>query len=49
MAVQWYRRAAEQGYVDAENNLGRAYMERRGVPANYSEARRLFSEAAAEG
>ena len=31
-AVKWWRRAAEQGYLLAQYNLGAAYYEGQGVP-----------------
>jgi hypothetical protein len=31
-AVKWYRLAAEQGYADAQNNLGVMYDNGEGVP-----------------
>jgi TPR repeat protein len=38
VAVRWYRRAAEQGHVDAQNNLGFMYGTGRGVEINHAEA-----------
>jgi hypothetical protein len=37
-AVQWYRKAAEQGHADAQHNLGLMYMEGRGVKQDDAEA-----------
>lgn len=34
-AVPWYEHAAAQGYANAQNNAGVAYMEGRGVAADY--------------
>ena len=31
-AVKWYRKAAEQGHAEAQNNLGVMYLNGRGVP-----------------
>ena len=48
-AVNWYRKAAEQGHVYATHNLGNAYYNGRGVGQNYSEAFRLYRIAAYNG
>ena len=37
-AVFWYRKAAEQGYARAENNLGVMYEEGKGVPQDDAQA-----------
>ena len=37
-AVKWYRKAAEQGYVMAQYNLGVMYALGQGVPPDYVEA-----------
>src|SRR6266446_4285730 len=37
-AVQWWRRAAEQGDASAQFNLGLSYRDGRGLPQDYSEA-----------
>ena len=34
-AAEWYRRAAEQGYAEAQHKLGMHYAEGWGVPRNY--------------
>ena len=34
-AIKWYRKAAEQGYADAQYNLSMAYYFGVGVPKNY--------------
>ena len=47
-AVRWYRRAAEQGDADAQNNLGVMYGKGQGVPRNYIEAYIWYSLAAAQ-
>ena len=36
--VKWYRLAADQGYADAQNNLGSMYLKGQGVPQSYAEA-----------
>jgi len=37
-AVKWYRKAAEQGYADAQNNLGLMYYSGQGVLQNHIKA-----------
>jgi hypothetical protein len=48
-AVQWYRKAAEQGHVTAQCTLGLLYQEGQGVPQDYTEAARWFRKAAERG
>jgi TPR repeat protein len=48
-AVKWCRKAAEQGYAQAQNNLGRAYHNGQGVPRDEIEAVQWFSKAAEQG
>ena len=48
-AARWYRKAAEQGYLKAQNNLGQAYRNGRGVRKDYAEAMFWFRKAAAQG
>lgn len=45
-AMKWYRRAAEQGYADAQNNLAEMYFTGRGAPQNFVQALLWFSLAA---
>jgi len=45
----WYRKAAEQGHADAQNNLGVLYMNGQGVPQNRSLAIAWYRQAAAQG
>lgn len=45
----WYVREAEQGYANAQFNLGMRYEEGQGVPQNYAEAYVWFSLAALSG
>jgi TPR repeat protein len=47
--VKWLRRAAEQGNVIAQYNLGASYRLGEGVPENDIEAYKWFSVAAAHG
>ncbi len=48
-AVKWYRKAAEQGLADAQNNLGTRYGKGEGVPQDYVSAHMWLSLAAAQG
>ena len=45
-AVKWYRRAVEQGYADAQGNLGTMYFNGRGVQQDYAEAVKWTRRAA---
>ena len=47
--VKWCLKAAEQGEVDAQNNLGAVYENGDGVPQDYAEAVRWYREAANQG
>ena len=48
-AVQWYRRAAEQGNVDAQHNLGAAYVNGQGVRQDHKIAKEWFGKACDNG
>jgi hypothetical protein len=48
-ALEWYRKAAEQGYAPALNNLGVMYDRGVGVPKNTKKALELYRKAASEG
>ena len=48
-AVKWYRKSAEQGYLDAQNNLGMMYMVGEGVPQDNIYAHAWFNIAASNG
>jgi S1-C subfamily serine protease len=48
-AVKWFRKAAEQGYAVAQNELGAAYFNGDGVPQDYVEAHMWFNLASAQG
>ena len=48
-AVTWCRLAAEQGYANAQSNLGSMYNDGHGVPQNYVEAYRWLRLAAEQG
>ena len=45
-AVAWYRKAAEQGHIEALHKLGRMYHQGRGVPQDFVEAHRWYNLAA---
>jgi uncharacterized protein len=38
LALQWFRRAAERGFADAEYNLGVLYFQGRGVTKDERQA-----------
>ncbi len=40
---------ATQGYASAQNQLGQMYANGRGVPQDYSTARKWYAKAAAQG
>ena len=48
-AVKWYRKAADQGYKYAQNNLGLMYEDGKGVPKDYKEAVKWYRLAANQG
>ena len=48
-AAKWYRKAAEQGYANAQFRLGDAYRKGLGVPQDYQEAFKWFQMAAGQG
>ena len=48
-AVKWYRKAADQGHVDAQCNLGKAYYVGLGVLESATEAMKWFRKAAEQG
>ena len=48
-AVKWYRLAAEQGYAEAQSNLGVMYNNGRGVPQDDAEAVKWYRLAAEQG
>lgn len=45
-AVEWYRKAAEQGYAPAQNGLGYCYQYGQGVSQNYEKAIEWYIKAA---
>ena len=48
-AVDWFEKAAEQGYAPAQYNLGVSYYEDRGALQSFAEAAEWFRHAAAQG
>ncbi len=44
-AVKWYRKAAEQGHGDAQNELAKCYLYGKGVAQNLEEAKKWNSKA----
>ena len=48
-AIHWYLKAAEQGDVNAQFNLGLMHDEGQGVAQNYIEASRWYQKAANQG
>ena len=48
-AVNWYKKAAEQGHVDAQSNLGSMYYKGEGVPKDFVIAYMWRNLAAAQG
>ena len=47
--MKWYRKAAEQGYAQAQHNLGAIYDNGSGVPQDYAEAVKWYRKAAEQG
>ena len=48
-AVKWFRKAAEQGFTQAQNNLGAMYAGGQGVPRDGAVAIEWYRLAAAQG
>ena len=49
VAEKWYRKAAERGFAEAQNNLGVMYVLGRGVTKDDAEAVKWFRKAAKQG
>ena len=45
----WYRKAADQGYADAQFNLGKMYEHGQGVPQSAKAAAVWYRKAADQG
>ncbi len=48
-AIKWFRKSAEKGSVDAQNNLGVMYFNGRGLSQDYVRAYMFFNVAAERG
>ena len=48
-AIEWYKKAAEQGHAGAQCNLGLCYFSGEGVEKNLTEAIKWFKKAAEQG
>ena len=48
-AVNWFRMAAEQGYVDAQYHLGAMYGQGKGLQRDFVQAQLWFTLAASQG
>jgi hypothetical protein len=49
LAVKLYTKAAEQGYANAQYNLGLMYNNGQGVPQDYKQAVKWYTKAAEQG
>ena len=49
MAFKWYAKAAEQGYANAQHNLGVMYERGRGLAQDYKIAFKWYAKAAEQG
>ena len=47
--VSWYRKGADQGFADAQYNLGIMYANGRGIPQDYVQAHMWLNLAAVNG
>ena len=48
-AMKWFRRAAEQGHIDAQRYLGYMYSKGEGVPQDYVEGVKWYRRAVEQG
>ena len=48
-AIDWYRKAADQGDATGEENLGEMYYQGNGVPQDYLQAGQWFGKAGGQG
>jgi TPR repeat protein len=48
-AIEWYEKAADQGYASAQQNLGIMYKTGKGVAKDYAKAFEWFEKAANQG
>ena len=49
LALLWYRKAADQGYADAQTRLGTMYNYGQGVTQDYGQAAAWYRKAAEQG
>jgi hypothetical protein len=47
--IKWYKKAAEQGVTQAQNNLGWMYEHGQGVQLNFEEAAKWYKKSADQG
>jgi uncharacterized protein len=45
-ALDWFRKAADQGIAFAQNNIGSSYLNGQGVPQDYAQALAWYRKAA---
>jgi hypothetical protein len=48
-AAEWFRKAAEQGYINAQMDLGDCYNDGLGVTQNDAKAAKWYRKAAEQG
>ncbi len=48
-AIEWYAKAADQGYARAQNRLGFMYRKGNGVSVDYEQAIKWYTKAAEQG
>ena len=48
-AFKWYKKAAEQGYAEAQNALGDCYRYGTGIEKDENAAREWYEQAASQG
>ncbi len=48
-ALKWFRKAADQGFANAENELGEMYLNGRDIRQDYTEAGHWFTRATQHG
>lgn len=49
LAMNWFKRAAEQGQTDAQFMVGSRHDQGKGVPQNFQEAAKWYHKAAEKG
>ncbi|KAF8947428.1 hypothetical protein BGZ52_007849, partial [Haplosporangium bisporale] len=47
--MEWYLKAADQGHMGAQFNIGFLYDDGQGVPQDYSQAMKWYLKAADQG